>query len=478
MREKILIVEDQFIEANNLQLILERAGYDVCGIARSVPIARKMVEQERPSIVLLDIFLQGPLTGIDLAKSLREKNIAFVYLSANSNAETLEAAKATFPYGFLVKPFREKDVLVTLEIARYLHGNSLESMRRRGSLQQVAADGESSDRTTPAKSTDPFLIGTTNGIIGKSQQLKTVLEHLQIVAPSDTSVLIMGESGTGKERFASCIHRMSPRKLKPLIKVNCAALPVNLVESELFGHERGAFTGASEKRIGKFELANEGTIFLDEIGELPLEVQVKFLRVLQEKEIERIGSNEVIKINTRIITATNRNLEREVAAGRFRMDLYYRLNVFPLLLPPLRERKEDIPLLARHFVTYYSNILGKNVSGISESVFSHLSNYDWPGNIRELEHAIERAVLMAEGSIITYMAIPESNQPETIEPTRVLKTMDEMEKEHILAALKQCKGKISGQGGAAELLGINVSTLNSKMKKLGIQKVSKFTEPD
>ena len=479
MKEKILIVEDQFIEANNLQLTLERAGYNVCGIARSVPIALKLLDQELPTIVLLDIFLQGPLTGIDLAKTLREKNIAFVYLSANSNTETLEAAKATYPYGFLVKPFREKDVLVTLEIAKYLHEHSLESMRRKGSLSQSQnifgplTTGESTNRK------NQFHIENFHGIVGKSQSLKTVLNHLQIVAPSDTSVLILGESGTGKESAAACIHQTSPRKLKPLIKVDCAALPVSLIESELFGHERGSFTGATEKRIGKFELANDGTIFLDEIGELPLEVQVKFLRVLQEKEIEPIGSNKVMKVNVRIITATNRNLENEIAAGRFRMDLYYRLNVFPLTLPPLRDRKEDIPLLALHFASYYSDTFGKRVTEISDNVLNELSDYHWPGNIRELQHTIERAVLISQGNVITEIAMPTKiaaiSKPIS---SATVKTLDEIEREHILAVLAQCNGRIAGSGGAAELLGMHVSTLNSKMKKLGLQKISRFTKPD
>lgn len=474
MKEKILIVEDQFIEANNLQELLEGVGYTVAGIARSVPKAIQIIEEQKPDIVLLDIFLQGPLTGIDLAKILREKDIAFVYLSANSNTETLEAAKATYPYGFLVKPFRQKDVLVMLEIARYLHQNSLEAMQRKGTMQKR-------ESTTGAREgkTDLLNTGNFHGIIGNSLKLKTVLSHLQIVAPTDTSALILGESGTGKERIAECIHQLSPRSLKPMIKVNCAALPSGLVESELFGHERGAFTGAIEKRIGKFEQADNGTIFLDEIGELPLDVQVKFLRVLQEKEIERIGSNQTIKIDVRIISATNRNLEREIAAGRFRMDLYYRLNVFPLSLPPLRERKEDIPPLANYFAAYYSHSAGRNTVGISESVMKTLINHDWPGNIRELEHSIERAVLMTGGNEINFIAMPQKISAENSQSEKAIKTMDEIEREHIIYVLKQCNGKVSGKGGAAELLGINVSTLNSKMKKLGIERESpRFFKPD
>lgn len=454
MKEKILIVEDQFIEANNLQMILERAGYIVCGIARSVPVALSAIEKEHPDMVLLDIFLQGPLTGIDLARTLRSKNIAFIYLSANSNKETLEAAKATRPYGFLVKPFREKDVLVTLEIARYLHQNSLESIIRN---DQPGSSG-STDVSCP----------DFKDIIGESPLLKTVLRHVELVAPADTSVLILGESGTGKEQIANAIHQLSSRRNARLVKVNCAALPESLIESTLFGHEPGAFTGATERKCGKFELADEGTIFLDEIGEIPLDVQAKLLRVLQEKEIERLGGNTPVKINTRIITATNRNMEKEVAEGRFRMDLYYRLNVFPLQLPALRERKEDIPLLARHFLKVYNRKLKKAVSHISDQALDTLVAYDWPGNIRELEHTIERALLLCGEKVIPHFDLPEVNKSK---PVPKVKTIEENEREHILSVLKLCGGRIFGDGGAAALLNMNVSTLNSRIKKLGIEKI-------
>lgn len=460
MKEKVLIVEDQFIEANNLQMILERAGYQVCSIARSVPVALKIVDEEKPDLVLLDIFLQGSQTGIDLAHILRQKNIAFIYLSANSNNETLEAAKATCPYGFLVKPFREKDVLVTLEIAHYLHQNSLEAVIRNNPVIAGIPAAQHADTNTSTG---------IQGIVGKGKAIQTVLKYLRVVAPSDTSVLILGESGTGKERIAENVHLLSARKNKPLVRVNCAALPATLIESHLFGHERGSFTGATERRIGKFEQAHEGTIFLDEIGELPLEVQVKFLRVLQEKEIERIGGNTTIKVNVRIIAATNRNLEKEVAEGRFRMDLYYRLNVFPLVLPPLRDRREDIPLLARHFMQHYAKTFGKNITGISDTAMTRMERYNWPGNIRELEHTIERAILLAHDNILNDVILQENNTA-GISHDGKIKTIEEMERDYIMSVLQQCNGKISGQGGAAELLGINVSTLNSKIKKLQIEK--------
>jgi two-component system, NtrC family, response regulator HydG len=457
MNKKVLIVEDQFIEANNLQLILERAGYKVCGIARSVHVALSYVEKDKPDLVLLDIFLQGNRTGIDLAKILREKKIAFVYLSANSNKETLEAAKATQPYGFLVKPFREKDVLVMLEIANYWHNNQLEKVT--GDLHKQRHDPNSYAGVTA----DNFF-----GIIGKSTKMHEVLAQVKMVAPADTSVLILGESGTGKERIAECIHELSPRASKPLVKVNCTALPGSLIESILFGHEKGSFTGAIDKRIGKFEQAHRGTIFLDEIGEMPADLQVKLLRVLQEKEIERLGGDQMIETDVRVIAATNRNLDLEVAEGRFRLDLYYRLNVFPILLPSLRQRIEDIPLLTKHFLEIYSKKLGRPLHTITQGALKDLQRHDWPGNVRELQHVIERAVLMNPEATIRHVDIPviagKSSQDSKI------KTIEENERDYIIEVLRKCQGKVSGKSGAAELLGINVSTLNSKIKKLGISK--------
>jgi len=457
MKEKILIVEDYFIEANNLKLILEKAGHVVCGIARSVPIALKIIERDHPDFVMLDIYLQGTLTGIDLAKILREINIPFIYISANSNKDTLEAAKATHPYGFLVKPFRERDILVTLEIARHLHENGLESIKRK-------------EKNKPKEHLQPPLDTQHEnfyGILGKSKPLQEVLRHLQIVAPTNTSVLIQGESGTGKERIADCIHKLSDRSKKPFIKINCASLPTDLVESTLFGHEKGAFTGATERRVGKFEQADGGTIFLDEIGELPMDVQVKLLRTLQEKEIERVGNNGIIKVDVRIIAATNKILENEVAANRFRIDLYYRLNVFPLNLPPLRERKEDIPALVNYFMGICENKFNKPLPPLSSKSLETLMESDWPGNIRQLQHAVERGALLYDGN--GNFQIPSDDMdPRTQKIEGRIKSIEENERDHILAVLELCNGKVFGHGGAAEKLGTNASSLNYKIKKMGI----------
>jgi transcriptional regulator with GAF, ATPase, and Fis domain len=310
------------------------------------------------------------------------------------------------------------------------------------------------------------------GIIGNSPQMITVFDYIRKVAPSDTSVLVLGESGTGKEKIAQSIHALSPRKDKPLIIINCGAIPENLAESLLFGHEKGAFTGALDKRIGKFELADGGTIFLDEIGEMPLELQVKLLRVLQEREIERIGGRSSMKIDVRIIAATNKNLEEEVAAGRFRMDLYYRLHVFPILVPSLKKRKEDIPDLAHHFIKIYSEKMGRKAPNLSDFALQQIINYNWPGNIRELEHVMQRAILLTDGNTIKEIELSTSSKmhAEQVSESFSIKTILENERDYILYILKKCNGKISGVGGAAEILDIHPSTLNSKIKKLEIKR--------
>lgn len=450
IKEKILIVEDEFIVANDLKIILKKGGYNVVGIASSVALARTMIAAKKPDWVLLDIILKGDETGIDLAWELTESRTPFLFISANTNQSTLEAVKETQPYGFMVKPFREKDLLVMLDIARY----------------RYALENQVKSTDTNANADQPLF----TGIVGSSPLLKDSLSKISIVAPTDTSVLITGESGTGKERIAHAIHEHSVRKNKPLVIINCAALPLSLVESELFGYEKGAFTGANSQRIGKFEQANGGTLFLDEIGELPLDAQVKLLRVLQEKEIERIGGDRTIKVDVRIIAATNRNLEREVAEGRFRLDLYYRLNVFPIELAPLRSRKEDIPELARHFLKKFVAAANRNSKDFSPEAMRQLQEYNWPGNIRELEHLIERSTLLAAGDTIGQVNLPENQPAGTgITTDTGLQSLEDMERRHIMQALEACNGKVFGPGGAAEILRIPATTLYSKMKKLGIK---------
>jgi formate hydrogenlyase transcriptional activator len=309
-------------------------------------------------------------------------------------------------------------------------------------------------------------------MIGSGPSMRKISHMLSQVSTESSTVLILGETGTGKELIARAVHNLSARKDREMIKVNCANLPSNLIESELFGHEKGSFTGASERRIGKFELANNSTLFLDEVGEMPPELQVKLLRALQEGEIDRIGGKNTISVNVRLIAATNRDLMKEVQAGRFRSDLYFRLNVFPITLPPLRDRKGDIPLLARHFLQKYAGKLKKPVTRITSKAMKQLIAYNWPGNIRELEHIVERSVLLAKGKEVAHLPLPGSEEDENgIRLSNPhIKTLQDVERAHILFILKMTNGKISGVGGAAELLKIPATTLASKMRKLKIRR--------
>jgi PAS domain S-box-containing protein len=304
-------------------------------------------------------------------------------------------------------------------------------------------------------------------IITRSDAFRKVLKKVEQVASTESTVLIQGETGTGKELIARAIHNNSSRSKRSLVTVNCAALPPEMIESELFGHEKGAFTGAYTKKVGRFELAHKGTIFLDEIGELPLNLQTKLLRVLQEGEFQRLGKPETIRIDARVIAATNRNLEEAIRNGDFREDLYYRLNVFPIEVPPLRERKEDISLLVKHFINKFSAKTGKQIKETSQKVMDRLMEYNWPGNVRELENIIERAVVICDGSRITMGSwIPENHT----NAANTLLTLEENERKHILRALKATNWKVSGEKGAARLLGMKRTTLQARMKKLGIER--------
>ena len=303
-------------------------------------------------------------------------------------------------------------------------------------------------------------------IISGSEALKQVLRRVKQVSPTDTTVLIIGETGTGKELLAHAVHNNSTRQDRTLVKVNSAALPENLIESELFGHERGAFTGAFKQKIGRFELADGGTIFLDEIGEIPTSMQAKLLRVLQEGEIERLGSSETIKVNVRVIAATSRNLEKAMARGDFLESLYYRLNVFPIKVPPLRERKEDIPLLVEHFVMKYSAKMGKKIETITEKLLDTLKAFDWPGNVRELENIIERLMVISNNNLLEIDEWQMDNV--TSHNTSRVSTIKEIEIEHITRILELTAWRVRGSNGAAKILDIKPTTLESKMKKLGI----------
>ena len=311
-------------------------------------------------------------------------------------------------------------------------------------------------------------------IIGKTKALGDILQQVAVVAPTDSTVLILGETGSGKEAVARAIHNVSVRKAQAFVKLNCAALPTGLMESELFGHEKGAFTGASAQRIGRFELANGGSVFLDEIGEIPLEVQPKLLRVLQEREFERLGGSKTFRTDARLIAATNRDLESMVREQKFRSDLYYRLNVFPIRVPPLRERPDDIPLLARHFVEQFGRRMGKTIETIPSEAMDALVRYHWPGNVRELQNVIERAVILTPGSVLNVavgeLADRSAASPVAGPPTRrdIQSVLEETERQHILQALEASNWIIAGPAGAAARLGMKRSTLQARMQKLGV----------
>ena len=308
-------------------------------------------------------------------------------------------------------------------------------------------------------------------IVGRSKELKYVLFKLEQIAPTASTVLILGETGTGKELVARALHHLSPRKNRPMVKLNCATLPSNLIESELFGHEKGAFSGAHARRVGRFELANESTIFLDEIGELPLELQPKLLRVLQDGEFERLGSVRSMKTDVRIIAATNRKLKKEVKKGRFREDLWYRLHVFPITMPPLRQRKDDIALLAKFFTQKLSKKMGKEIKRIPAKTLNVLEGYSWPGNVRELENVIERAVINSQNAVLKLADDLGGLQESNIEESK-LKTLAEYDRDYISQILKITNGKIYGPKGAATILGLNPETLRSRMRKLGLKSSS------
>jgi len=322
--------------------------------------------------------------------------------------------------------------------------------------------------------------GPENAIVGKSHALTSVMQQVNLVAKTDTTVLILGETGTGKELVARAIYERSNRSSRPFIRVNCAAIPASLIASELFGHEKGAFTGAMQRRLGRFESANGGTIFLDEIGELPLETQITLLRVLQEREIERVGSSHSIPIDVRIIAATNRDLNAAVAAGTFRRDMFYRLNVFPIHMPALRERLEDIPVLVQHLIERYASKAGKVFRYVTKKTLETLKAYEWPGNIRELQNVIERAVILRQGDIFSIEETwlkREVAAPLSAPFSPLAATLADREREVIEAALAASKGRISGPGGAAARLGLPRQTLDSKIANLQISKIRFKAQP-
>ena len=462
---RVLIVEDEFVVADNLQRMLRKRRTGPVRLAFSVTEAVASIEADRPDLVLLDIMLQGERTGIELGQQLTNHyRIPFIYVTSHSDKQTLQRAVATQPNGYILKPFREDEVLAAID------GGQAQAAHRLLARDQAYAARAGQGSELPPTS--------LRNIVSADPAMERVLAQVQQVAPVNMTALLLGETGTGKELLARVIHDLSPRRSQPLVTVNCAALPPQLIESELFGHEKGSFTGATERRRGKFELAHGGTILLDEIGELPLELQAKLLRVLQEKEIERLGGSGPVAVDVRVVAATNRDLQAEVAAGRFREDLYYRLHVLPIMIPPLRERPLDIPVLAEFFLRQTSQELGRPLTGFSAPALAQLQQHPWPGNVRELQHTVERAAIFATEAIIqgvdlSVLAPPESSGPglssaggQNFQP----QTLEDAERELIMATLRYCKGRIRGAGGAAEHLRILPNTLDARIRRLGIER--------
>ncbi len=443
----ILIVDDDSGHLSMLSTLISGWGFEVSK-AEDGAEAVEAVRKTPFDAVLMDVRM-AVMDGISALREIKEYNpaVPVLIMTAYSSVEAAVSAIKAGAYDYLTKPLDFDALKFTLE--RALDHTRLETENQ--ALRQQLPDGFRSVN-----------------MIGKCKAMRELMEMIATVAPSEATVLVTGESGTGKEMIAKAIHLNSPRRDKPLVAVNCAALSETLLESELFGHEKGAFTGADKRREGRFMLANKGTLFLDEIGEIPQPIQAKLLRAIQEREIQRVGGDMPLPVDVRIIAATNRNLEDEVLAGRFREDLYYRLNVISIKAPPLRERREDIPELAKHFIEIYGKRNGKDLKGLSPKAMDMLLNHDWPGNVRELENAIERSVILARGGYVTERELPmnlaeNDGAGETVPATDLAgMSLEDMEKRAIAETLASTGGNKSE---AARSLGITRATLHNKLKK-------------
>jgi len=436
---KILVVDDEAIMRDSLRDWLGDAGYQVL-TAENGSQALEVIEKGKPGIVIADLVMPG-MDGIELLKRAREisPGIEVIIITAYGSIPTAITAMREGAYDYIEKPFcPEKAELLIERLAE--HKGLIE--------ENISLHQKLEERYR------------FENIIAKSPRMKQVIEVIKVVAKSNATVLITGESGTGKELVARAVHSQSYRKDKPFIAVSCAALPETLLESELFGHEKGSFTGAHAQRKGKFETANKGTIFLDEIGEMSANIQVHLLRVLEEKEFSRVGGNELIKVDVRVVSATNKDMKQAVADGQFREDLYYRLNVVTIELPPLRERKEDIPLLAQHFLKKFAMENQKEITGFSPEATDFLLKYEWPGNVRELENAIERAVILAKSPYIESADLPQESLT-LAQSVLSGKNLEEIEKGHIINVIDETGGNYSK---AARILGISRATLYNKIR--------------
>ena len=444
----IYVVDDDASVREALSSLIRSVGLRVEAFASAQEFLAHP-QADAPSCLVLDVQLPG-LSGLDLQQELAKADIQIpiVFLTGHGDIPTSVRAIKAGALEFLTKPFNDEDLL--------------------DAIQQGIARNQRAPKQKDDLATHKF-----GDIVGKGAALRNVLNQVEVVAPTDSTVLLLGEAGTGKEVIARAILNVSSRSNRPFVKLNCAAIPSGLLESELFGHEKGAFTGAVSQKIGRFELANGGTLFLDEVGDIPLELQPKLLRVLQEQEFERLGSTRTVRVDVRLIAATNRDLEEMVAEKQFREDLYFRLNVFPIRIPPLRERSEDISLLVQYYVDKYSQRMNKRIDVVPEETMAALCRYSWPGNIRELQNLIERAVIMTPGNVLQVQVsdLQESN--------RILSsmagTLEDVERQRILQALREAGAVIGGPHGAAVRLGLKRTTLLSKMQKLGIARNTNYS---
>ena len=442
LKGRILIVDDELVVRDSLQKWFDSEGYDA-GAVSSGREALFAVQQKQYDLALLDIKMPG-MDGMELQKKLREvdSDLTVVIMTGYASVETAVEALKMGAYDYITKPI-DPDELVHLVSNALGHKRYKRELERlRDNLQEIYPDTK---------------------LIGNSPAIRRVLELVEMVAATDTTVLIFGESGTGKELVARAIHAASPRRNMPMVVIHCGALTETLLESELFGHERGAFTGAQYRKKGKFEVADGGSVFLDEISDISLKTQTDLLRVLQEKEIQRVGGSQTVKVDFRCIAATNKNLEDLVKAGTFRPDLYYRLKVFAIDLPPLRERREDIPLLADHFLKKFATAMNKPLPTLAPQAIDLLLAHDWPGNVRELENAVERAMVIGRGPEIQPADFPFQLQP--TEPVAG-RTLDEIERGHIERVLQETAGNLSR---AARILDIDRTTLYNKLRRYGLK---------
>ncbi len=453
----VLIVDDEPLNVDLLEQELAGAGYRTLAAANG-EAGIELAAKHQPDLILLDVMMAG-IDGYEMCSRLKAgdetRAIPVIFLTALTDTFEKVRAFSAGAVDYVTKPFQPDELLARVG-AHIALRREIEAHRR-------------------SKATLRLLVDDLRAaIVGNSPAMRRMLEQIAQVAPTGSTVLIQGETGTGKELVARAIHDASPRNERPLVKVNCAALPRELVESELFGHEKGAFTGATQQRRGRFELADSGTIFLDEVGELPLDAQAKLLRVLQEREFERVGGARTLHTDVRVIAATNRDLQQRISAGAFRSDLYYRLNVFPITVPPLRERRADIPQLVQHFAAKASRKLGRTLGEIAPAFIERACAYDWPGNIRELENMVERAMIMSDGSSLdgpALFAAPTAPATPSSPASGVAhQTLAEMERSHIERVLAGTRWVIEGERGAARILGINPSTLRGRLRKLGIRK--------